>query len=272
MRPIIALLTDFGTRDHYVGALKGAILSIAPDAQVVDVLHEVAPHDVEGGAFALAAAYPAFPPRTVFVAVVDPGVGSSRRGLAIGAGSYRFVGPDNGLMTDVLADHPRARVRALANRRLWRPEVAATFHARDVFGPVAAHLALGVPLAKVGPPVQDALRLPRAPVRALGKDEWEGTIVQVDRFGNLTCNVSARALDDILSAADADRSDVVVVVAGVVAPLVLTYSDVPAGEPCALVGSSGRLEFAVNGGSAASILGAGRGAPVRIRRVYQPAI
>jgi len=162
----------------------------------------VAPHDVEGGAFALAAAYPAFPARTVFVAGVDPGVG----------------------------------------------------------------------LAKVGPPVEDALRLPRPPVRALGKDEWEGTIVHVDRFGNLTSNVSARALDDILSASDADRSDVVVVVAGVVAPLVLTYADVPTGEPCALVGSSGRLELAVNGGSAASIPGAGRGAPVRIRRVYQPAI
>ena len=272
MRPIIALLTDFGTRDHYVGALKGAILSVAPDAQVVDALHEVAAHDVEGGAFALAAAYPAFPRGTVFVAVVDPGVGSSRRGLAIEAGSYRFVGPDNGLMTAVLADHPTARVHALTNRRLWRVEVASTFHARDVFGPVAAHLALGVGLDEVGPPVADACRLPLIPIRALGRDEWEGTIVQVDRFGNLTSNVSARALDDILSAADADRSDVVVVVAGVVAPLVLTYSDVPTGEPCALVGSSGRLEVAVNGGSAASILGAGRGAPVRIRRVYQPAI
>jgi len=272
MRPIIALLTDFGTRDHYVGALKGAILSVAPDAQVVDVLHEVAPHDIEGGAFALAAAYPAFPRGTVFVAVVDPGVGSSRRGLAIGAGSYRFVGPDNGLLTDVLADHPRARVRAIANRRLWRPEVAATFHARDVFGPVAAHLALGLPLAKVGPPVDDALRLNRVPIRAIGRDEWEGTIVQVDRFGNLISNVAARALHDMLSGSGADRSDVVVVVAGVVAPLVATYSDVPPGEPCALVGGSGRLEFAVNGGSATSIRGAGRGAPLRIRRVYQPAI
>jgi len=272
MPPIIALLTDFGTRDHYVGALKGAILSVAPDAQVVDVLHEVAAHDVAGGAFALGAAYPAFPRGTVFVAVVDPGVGSSRRGLAIEAGPYKFVGPDNGLLTEVLADHPAARVHALTNRRLWRVEVAPNFHARDVFGPVAAHLALGVGLEEVGPPVADALRLPPVPVHAVGKDEWEGTIVQVDRFGNLICNVSARALDDILSATGADRSDVVISVAGVVAPLVRTYSDVPAGQPCALVGSSGRLEVAVCGGSAASILGAGRGARVRMRRVYQPAI
>jgi S-adenosylmethionine hydrolase len=272
MRPIIALLTDFGTRDHYVGAMKGAILSVAPDAQVVDILHDVEPHDVEGGAFALGAAYAAFPAGTVFVAVVDPGVGSSRRGLAIEAGSYRFVGPDNGLMTEVLAEHPTARVHALVNRRLWRAAVASTFHARDVFGPVAAHLALGVALDEVGPPIADARRLPLLPIRALGRDEWEGTIVQVDRFGNLTCNVSARALDEVLSAAGADRSNVVVVAAGVVAPLVLAYSDVPPGEPCALVGSSGRLELAVNGGNAAAILGAGRGAPVRIRRVYKPAI
>jgi len=129
-----------------------------------------------------------------------------------------------------------------------------------------------VALDDVGPPVADACRLPLVPVRALGKGEWEGTIVQVDRFGNLTSNVSARALDDILSAVGADRSDVVVAVAGVVAPLVLTYSDVPPGEPCALLGSSGRLEFAVHGGSAASVLAAGRGTSVRIRRVYQPAI
>jgi S-adenosylmethionine hydrolase len=266
MRPIIGLVTDFGTRDHYVGALKGAILSVAPDAQVVDVLHEVAPHDVEGGAFALAAAFPAFPGGTVFVAVVDPGVGSSRRGLAIEAGPYRFVGPDNGLLTDVLADHPAARVHAVTNRRLWRDDVAPTFHARDVFGPVAAHLALGVGIEEVGPPVADALRLPRAPVRELGKDEWEGTIAQVDRFGNLISNVSARALDGILSAAAVGPSGVVVAVTGVAAPLVRTYSDVLPGEPCALLGSSGRLEFAVNGGSAAAMLGAGRGAPVRIRK------
>jgi S-adenosyl-L-methionine hydrolase (adenosine-forming) len=272
MRPIIALLTDFGTRDHYVGALKGAILSIAPDAQVVDVLHEVAAHDVEGGAFALGAAYPAFPEGAVFVAVVDPGVGSSRRGLAVEGGSYRFVGPDNGLLTAVLDDHPTARVHALTNRRLWRDEVASTFHARDVFGPVAAHLALGVGLAEVGPAVADALRLPLVPVRALGGDEWEATIVQVDRFGNLTSNLTGRALDGILVAAGAGRSDVVVLLAGMVAPLVVTYSDVPTGEPCALVGSSGRLEVAVNGGSAASLTGADRGARMRIRRVYQPAI
>lgn len=272
MRPVIALLTDFGTRDHYVGALKGAILSVAPDAQVVDLLHEVAPHDIEGGAFALGAAYTAFPHGCVFVAVVDPGVGSSRRGLAIEAGPYRFVGPDNGLLTPVLEDHPAARVHALVNRRFWRDEVSATFHARDVFGPVAAHLALGVPLAELGPRFAGALRLKPARVRAIGTDEWEGMVVHADRFGNLITNVSAQALDEMLSAPGADRCDVLVLAAGAVAPLVRTYSDVGEGEPCALVGSSGRLEIALNGRAVAAELGAGRGTPVRIRRVYQPAM
>jgi S-adenosylmethionine hydrolase len=268
MRPIIALLTDFGTRDHYVGALKGAILSIAPDAQVVDVLHEVAPHDVEEGAFALAAAYGAFPPGTVFVAVVDPGVGSARRGIAVEAGGYRFVGPDNGLLTIVLADHPSARVHALENGRLWRPDVSATFHARDIFGPVAAHLAMGVVLDDVGPRIEDACRLPLSPVRVVGDDEWEGEVVHVDRFGNLITTITSRALDAMLTASD--DAGMVVRVADAVLPLVLTYADVPPGDACALLGGSGRLEVAVNGGSAAVVLGAGRGAPVRVRRVYQP--
>jgi S-adenosylmethionine hydrolase len=272
MRPIIALLTDFGTRDHYVGAMKGAILSVAPEAQVVDLLHDLDPHDVEGGAYALGAAYRAFPPGTVFAAVVDPGVGSTRRGIAVEAGAHRFVGPDNGLMTAIFEDHPAARVHALTNHAFWRPDVAATFHGRDVFGPVAAHLALGIPVAEMGPAVTDAQRLAIVPVTASGKDEWSGAIVHVDRFGNLTTNVSARALDGLPGEAGADRSDVVVLMAGVVAPLVRTYADVPPGEPCALVGSSGRLELAMNGRSAAAALGAGRGTPVRIRRVHQPAI
>jgi S-adenosylmethionine hydrolase len=250
--------------------MKGAILSIAPDAQLVDVLHEVDPHDVEGGALALAAAYPSFPRRTVFVAVVDPGVGSSRRGLAVATKSYRFVAPDNGLLTEVLAEHPTARVHTLTNRRLWNAEVAPTFHARDVFGPVAAHLARGTRLDRVGPKVADAVRLPAVTVRALGADAWEGRVVLVDRFGNLITNVTVRALDGMI--AGSDRTDVVVRVGGVIAPLVRTYSDVLPGEPCALVGSSGRLELALNGGSAASVAGVGRGASVLVRRVYQPAI
>src|SRR5688572_8071379 len=158
MRPVIALLTDFWTTDHYVGAMKGAILAVAPDAQLVDILHDVAPQDVEGGAHALASAYAAFPAGTVFVAVVDPGVGSPRRGLAVAAGVHRFVAPDNGILTGVFEDHPDARVHALAERRFWRDRVSSTFHGRDVFGPVAGHLAMGARLEDLGPAVTDARR------------------------------------------------------------------------------------------------------------------
>jgi S-adenosylmethionine hydrolase len=264
MPPIVALLTDFGLRDHYVGAMKGAILSVAPDATVVDLVHEIPPGDVEGGAFALAAARGPFPAGTVFVAVVDPGVGSSRRGLAAVAGGHLFVGPDNGVLSLVLDD--AARVHHIANAALQRRDVAPTFHGRDVFGPVAAHLALGVELAAVGPAIDDPVRLPFPPVRAVGTSRWEGAIVHVDRFGNLVSCIREEALAAMVG----EGGDVVVGVAGAVAPLVRTYSDVADGEPCALVGSSGLLEFALNGASAAEALGAARGDALVVRRVDEP--
>ena len=272
MRPIVALVTDFGSTDHYVGAMKGAILSVAPDAQLVDILHDVAPQDIEGGAHALTSAYAVFPAGTVFVAIVDPGVGSARRGLAVEAGVHRFVAPDNGILTGLFEDHPDARVHALAAKRFWRDPVSPTFHGRDIFGPVAGHLAMGARLDDLGPAATDALRLPRTPVRAVGPDEWEASVVHVDRFGNVTTNVSARVLDEILAAPDGERREVVVHAGPVSAPLVATYSDVPAGEPCALVGSSGRLEVAVNGGSAATVAGVQKGATLRVRRVRATAI
>jgi S-adenosylmethionine hydrolase len=262
--PIIALLTDFGTRDHYVGAMKGAILSVAPSATLVDVLHEIPPGDVGGAAFALAAARPAFPAGTVFVAVVDPGVGSSRRGLAAAAGDHLFVGPDNGLLSLVLDQG--ARIREIANAALHRRDVAPTFHGRDVFGPVAAHLAAGVAIDAVGPAVADPVRLPFPPVRRVGSAQWEGAIVHVDRFGNL---VSCIRADELLGMAGED-GDMVASIAGAVAPVVRTYADVAAGEPCALVGSSGLLEFALNGASAAEVLGAARGDTLTVRRVDLP--
>jgi S-adenosylmethionine hydrolase len=265
MAPVIGLLTDFGLRDHYVGAVKGAILSICPPAALVDVVHELPAYDVLEGAFALAAAYAAFPPGAVFVAVVDPGVGSARRGLVLEAGGYRFVGPDNGLLGLVMAEHDERRLHALANEQLFRPQVANTFHARDVFGPVAAHLANGLPVEAVGPPVLDPVPLPLAPVRQVAADEWEAHVIHVDRFGNLTSNLSAAQLLRI--AQSAGPGDVVVKIEGATLPLARTYSDVPPGEPCALVGSSGLLEVAVNQGDAARVLGAGRGAPVRVRAV-----
>jgi S-adenosylmethionine hydrolase len=266
MRPVVALLTDFGTEDHYVGAVKGAILTVCPEANLVDVAHGVPPHDVVAGAFALAAAYRFFPAGTVFLAVVDPGVGSARRALAVEAAGYRFVGPDNGLFTFLLRDARPARVHEVANAGLFRFEVSHTFHARDVFGPVAGHLARGLPLEDVGPALGDPVLLPEEPTRRVGAEEWQTSVLHVDRFGNLITHLHRDELRGILGELDEDLTGMAAVVEGIVVPLARTYADVPEGEPCALVGGSGRLEVAVNRGNASRLLGASRGAPIRLRR------
>ena len=267
MRPIVALLTDFGSQDHYVGAVKGAVLAACSGATLVDVVHDLPAHDVATAAFALAASYRAFPGGTVFLAVVDPGVGSQRRSLALEAGGYRFVGPDNGIFTLVLAEQPQARIHEITNAGLFRYDVSSTFHARDVFGPVAGRLANGMPLDQVGPPVADAVVFQMEPVRQISPAEWEARVIHVDRFGNLTTNLVKGELDLILATVGGDPTEIVAVVEGIVLPFVRTYADMPEGEACALLGSSGRLEVAVHRGNASRLLGANCGAPVRLRTV-----
>jgi len=265
MRPIVALLTDFGGQDHYAGAVRGAVLAACPEATLVDIAHDLPAHDVTAAAFELAACYRTFPPGTVFLAVVDPGVGSRRRALALEAGGYRFVGPDNGILGEVLADYPGAPLHEITNAGLFRHGVSVTFHARDVFAPVAAYLAKGLPLADVGPPAADPVRLPESLPRLVGAREWEAEVVHVDRFGNLITSLTSAELAVVLEAVAGDTNALVVVVAEVVMPWARTYCDVTEGEACALIGSSGRLEVAVNQGSAARVLGAARGTPVRLR-------
>jgi S-adenosylmethionine hydrolase len=266
MRPIVALLTDFGSQDHYVGAVRGAVLAACREASIVDLTHDLPPHDVLAGAFSLAAARSAFPGGTTFLAVVDPGVGSSRRAIALDAGGQRFVGPDNGIFTFVLAELPEARVHEITNAGLYRARVSATFHARDIFGPVAGRLAAGMALDEVGPPISDPVRLTVEPPRAVGVAEWQAAVLHVDRFGNLITTFTEADLDAALAPVQGDPTELVVVVEGLVLPFVRTYSDVAEGEACAVLGSSGRLEVSVNRGNAARQLGAGRGAPVRVRR------
>jgi len=257
---IVALLTDFGTSDPYLGAMKGAVLAACPEATLVDLVHEVPPHDVLAGALALDAAWPPFPPGSVFLGVVDPGVGSPRRGLALAAAGHLFVGPDNGLFTLVLRGATAARVHAVENERLFRRPVSPVFHGRDVFGPVAGRLAAGLPLEEVGPPVGDPVRLELPEPRLLGDDGWEAAVLRVDRFGNLTTCLPAAVLGEA-----ADRpGGLRVLVGDAAAPFVRTYADVPAGGLCSLVGSSGYLEVAVREGSAADRLGAVAGTAVRV--------
>ena len=240
-RPIIALLTDFGGTDHYVGAIKGAILTVCPEAEIVDIVHDLPAHDIEAAAWALAASYRAFPHGTVFVAVVDPDVGSTRRAVVVECNGQLFVGPDNGLFTYVLYESGDYRMHAITNWALMRPQVSSTFHGRDVFGPVAAHLARGVPLDEVGSAAEDPVMFPLQSMRHKAPGEWEANVIAVDRFGNLTTSLYERDLAGMLVQADNDPTEVVVVVEGIVIPLVHAYSDVAEGEACALVGSAGRL-------------------------------
>lgn len=261
MRPIIALLSDFGTRDHYAGTMKGVVLGICPDATLVDITHDVPPHDVLAGALQLAASYRYFPAGTVFLAVVDPGVGSGRRGLAVEAGDYRFVAPDNGVLTAALEDVPPKRVVELTERRYARPTVSRTFEGRDRFAPAAAWLARGIQLSALGRPLSDYQRLDIPHAVAEG-DRLSGTVLLVDAFGNLVTNLERRTVESFGKA-----GPVQILVAGQPVPrLVSTYNDIGAGEVCALFGSSDHLELAAHADSAASRLGVARGAPVEIRR------
>lgn len=248
--PVITLTTDFGTRDAYVGIMKGVILGICPRARLVDLSHEVAPQDVVEAALVLADAAPFFPAGTVHLAVVDPGVGTRRRAVALGLAGAFFVGPGNGVFGPVWerarSAHSAGSVRAveLTESRFFLPAVDATFHGRDVFAPVAAHLARGVGLDELGPRVEDpgTLSLP-APVRLDGKT-LEGEVIHVDRFGNCTTNV-ARADLEQLGAAGSLRVEAAGRGFG---PVRTTYGEVAPGEVLALVGSSGRLELALREG------------------------
>ena len=259
-RPVIALLTDFGTRDHYAGTMKGVALSICPDITFVDISHDVPPHDVVAGALELAAAYRYFPAGTVFLVVVDPGVGSARRGIAVEAGEYRFVAPDNGVLTPTLDLHPPRRIVELSERKYARPTVSRTFEGRDRFAPAAAWLAKGIDLTALGRSAGAIHRLelpqPRVDATAI-----IGEVVRVDRFGNLITNIDRRMFETLaqhgveIQAGDHRISQVV-----------STYADAPAGDVCALFGSTDHLEIAANGASAAERLALGRGAPVQVVR------
>lgn len=258
-RPVIALLTDFGTRDHYAGTMKGVALGICPEATLVDITHDIAPHDVLGGALELAAACRYFPPGTVFLVVVDPGVGSGRRGLAAETAEHRFVAPDNGVLTLALRDSPPRRVVELTERRYARPTVSRTFEGRDRFAPAAAWLAKGIDLSALGRPVHDYRQI-AVPEASSSDGKIAGSVLRVDRFGNLVTNIDRRAFDK-LSGAGAIQ---VTIEGQPVSKVVGTYAEAAPGDVCALFGSTDHLEVAVNGGSAAERLGLSRGAAVLV--------
>lgn len=250
--PVITLTTDFGGRDPWVGTMKGVMIGIVPGAQLIDLAHEIARHDVWEAALALEAAAPYFPAGTVHLAVVDPEVGSARRGLVVVLPNQRFVGPDNGVFTPFLTGD-RWRAFQLSAVEFHLTDVSATFHGRDVFAPAAAHLAAGVQPDRFGPPVSDPVRL-RWPVATRVGDGVVGEVIHVDRFGNLATSIMAEEMP----------SEPVVGIGGRSVSLARTYADVGTGGLVAMVGSGKRLEVAVREGSAAETLGLGRGARVEV--------
>ena len=283
--PTIVLATDFGLADPYVGMMRGVIRSINPAAHVIDLAHGINPQDVRHGAYVLADAWRYFPEGSIFVAVVDPGVGTRRAALLLETPGARFIAPDNGLLTLICQEHDPAfgnaveggdaaqaiptavpvgcRARHLANPRYWRSPVSATFHGRDVFSPVAAHLAGGVDPDRLGEPVSHitalALPAPRREGQAI-----TGQVIYADGFGNLVTDLTGSMVDPIIAAAGS--SDTVTVAIGdrTLTGLARTFHDPPGAGLRALIGSHGRLEIALVDGSAAATLQIGGGAPVTI--------
>jgi len=243
---VITLLTDFGTRDSYLGEVRGVLVSRAPDVTLVDISHDIAPGDVAGAAYILSRAWSRFPTGTVHLVVVDPGVGGTRNALAVLAGGHAFIGPDNGVLSPVLS-WEGLRVAALP----IPASAAPTFHGRDVFAPAAAALAGGTDLSVLGQAVEPAIRLPDVPL-TLDAERAAGQVIYIDRFGNLVTNLPG----------EATAGRVVSVDGRVVGPLRRTFADVEPGDLVAYVGSGNTVEIAVRDRSAAGDLGARIGTPV----------
>ncbi len=270
---IITLTTDFGTQDGYVPAMKGTMLSIAPNARLVDVTHQIDPQDVMESAFVLQSAQPYFPEGTVHLVVVDPGVGTDRKAVALRHKGHWYVGPDNGVFPLVLDEEPPDAIIELDNPNVWRTSSpSSTFHGRDIFAPAAAHLAAGRSLDELGSPVESLEPL-RWAQPFVEDDSVEGWVAHVDHFGNCITNVRRATLVDALNLDSegntADAFPPLEVYAGstVLNSIHSTYGDVSGGDPLLLFGSTGFLEVAVNGGNAAEMLDIRKGDSIKIALV-----
>ncbi|MCC7365244.1 MAG: SAM-dependent chlorinase/fluorinase [Dehalococcoidia bacterium] len=260
-RPIV-FLTDFGTRDQYAGQVKSVIATIAPAAPVIDLTHDVEPYAIDEGAWILETSLAVIPPNAVVLAVVDPGVGTARRGIAVASGGRIFVGPDNGLLSCAFSESARrggtlagAEVRLLDNATFHRPVVSSTFHARDIFGPTAAHLAAGEDFRRCGSPCDSAVLFPMFEGVPAGQGTLRGSVVHIDRYGNLVTTIRARQLFPAC----------VIQVAGVtVDQRVRTFGDARPGVPFCHADSSGFVAIALREASAAAALGVSRGAAVEV--------
>jgi S-adenosylmethionine hydrolase len=260
--PLITLLTDFGLADHFAGAMKGVILGICPTAQIIDISHEVAPYAVTEAGFTLAQAWRCFPEGTMHVVVVDPGVGSARRPILVEADKHYFVAPDNGVLTMLYDEAAKHEVREITASRYFRQPMSRTFHGRDLFAPVAAHWATGVGMTEFGDLIHDYVRLPFSrPVRT-EEGCWLGTILKVDRFGNVITNFVSEEWQRFFG-----QRFAMTVGERVVSRSGSNYADMPRDSLFVIAGSAGYLEVSLNQGNAARAAGVKAGDPVEIRVV-----
>ena len=258
---VITLMTDFGTSDHFVGAMKGVILDINPQIRIVDITHAVPPQDIRGAAFLINSAYRYFPSGSIHVIVVDPGVGSQRRSIICQTDAAYFVCPDNGVLSYILKDNTH-RVVALDNAAFWLSEVSNTFHGRDIFAPVAAYLSRGISLGQFGNVANNVARF-SIPAPQVSKAAIIGSVIWIDRFGNLITNLTP----DMLESFGMESDFVIRAGKAEICRLNRAYAESGKGECLAIVGSSGHLEISVNQGSAAQALGLRRDDTIEIQKI-----
>jgi S-adenosylmethionine hydrolase len=261
-RPIITLTTDFGSSDHFVGAMKGVILDILPEARIVDICHSVQAFDVLDGALTISQAYSYFPNRTIHVVIVDPGVGTARRPILASSDKYHFVAPDNGVLSLVYAREPRMHVRHITSEHYFLQPVSNTFHGRDIFAPVAAYLAKEVDSLKFGDEVEDYVRFSAPKPKAVDQNRVRGVVLKVDRFGNLITNITPQDVPMLFAAEG--KAFKIVVGNCEITEIHSAYAEGAPGEVMGVLGSMGFLEIAANRGAAAQLTGAGKGTDVTI--------
>ena len=260
--PIITLTTDFGTNDHFIGTMKGVILSIEPDAQIIDICHSVQAFDVLDGALTISQAYSYFPTGTIHMVIVDPGVGTARRPLIVSSERHHFVAPDNGVLSLIYQREQRLSVRHVTGEHYFLQPVSNTFHARDVFSPVTAYLAKGVDPEKFGEAVTDFVRFSAPKPRAANENTLRGVVLKVDRFGNLITNITAQ--DAPMLFGENPGAFKIVLGQREIREIKDAYALGAPGEVFGIMGSMGYLEIAANRGSAAQLLGVGKGTDVNI--------
>ena len=253
--PIITFTTDFGLSDHVVAAIKGVILSVNPDAKLVDISNLIPPQDIFTGAFTLGKAWSYFPYGTVHLAIVDPGIGTARKGLAVDAGGHLFVSPDNGILTYVFEENPGFEAYEITAEHYYRRPVSSAFHGRDIYAPIAAWISKGVPLHQIGDRLQDPLRLQLPAIQRVKDTLIQGQILAVNRFGNLITNLKPTDVPCAYKILAGQRE---------ITSIRRTYQEGAPGEVFVVPGSTGYLEIAVKDGSAASVINIKAGSPVGV--------